>query len=79
MAFLKIADVILNTDYIAAVELNADAGSEDSYVVVVMGAAEGSVKGDTGNLELKEFRFSGKAAEKIRHYFSDPTTVHHLL
>ncbi|MEB3829203.1 hypothetical protein [Phormidium sp. CCY1219] len=79
MNFLKIGDIILNTNYIAAVELNADVGNEDSYVVVVMGAVEGTFKGDTGNLELKEFRFSGKAAEKIRHYFSDPTLVNHLL
>ncbi|MBK4729509.1 hypothetical protein JJD41_06465 [Oxynema sp. CENA135] len=80
MGFLKIGDIVLNTDYIAAVELNADNGSEEeSYVVILMGASEASFKTDTGKMELKEFRFSGKAAEKIRHHFSDPNQVHYLL
>lgn len=59
MTFIKIGNTIINTDYIAAVDLNPiSRGGKCSVVVQV------AVAGDLFKSKLKEFRFKGETAHK---------------
>lgn len=73
MPLLKVDSILLNTEQIAAVELERISITGQSFVVVQM------VTRGLFNWKLKEFWFEGEAARALRFYFSAPENVTVLL
>lgn len=73
MAFIKVGDTVINTDYIVAVELDRISISGKCCVVISVAA-----KGGLFNRKLR-FWFDGDAASSLRDYFENPDNVTELL
>lgn len=70
MTFIRIGSTVINTNHIAAVDLNHVSIGGKRSLVIQMAVSEGPF-----NWKLKTFRFSGQAAKKLLAYFSDPNNV----
>lgn len=74
MAFIKIGNTVINTDYIVAVELDRISISGKCSVVISVVA-----KGGLFKRKPREFWFYGEAAKTLRDYFGDFNNVTELL
>jgi hypothetical protein len=85
--FLKIKNVVINLDAIAAVDLNAttprfassasnefDKGYETG-VRIQLTTVIGGLADSEGSIEPVMYFFTGAAAKALRHYFSDDMSV----
>jgi len=83
MAFIKIQNVVINTDYIAAVRFNNQTGSEKKSVSVLVATPKhASFEWETvssNNRKEDWMEFTGQAAKALEDYFSSFNNVIDLL
>ena len=83
MAFIKIQNVVINTDYIAAVRFNNQTGSEKKSVSVLVATPKyGLFEWETvssNNRKEEWMEFTGQAAKALEDYFSSFNNVIDLL
>lgn len=83
MAFIKIQNVVINTDYIAAVRFNNQTGSDKKSVSVLVATPRPTLfKWETvssTNRQEEWMEFTGLAAKALEDYFSSFNNVIDLL
>ncbi len=83
MAFIKIQNVVINTDYIAAVRFNNQNGSDKNSVSVLVATPKtGLFEWETvssNNRPDRWMEFTGQAAKALEDYFSSFNNVIDLL
>lgn len=82
MAFIKIQNVVINTDYIAAVRFNNQNGSDKNSVSVLVATPKSPLfEWDTvsSNHQDRWMEFTGQAAKALEDYFSSFNNVIDLL
>ena len=83
MTFIKIQNVVINTDYIAAVRFNNQTGSEKKSVSVLVATPKhGLFEWETvssNNRKEEWMEFTGQAAKALEDYFSSFNNVIDLL
>ena len=84
MAFIKVDNIVINTDYIAAIKLENKASSGDSGISILMATPKFPL------VELEEavlpnpyhyewINFTGKKAKVLRDYFTSLNSVIDLM
>ena len=83
MTFIKIQNVVINTDYIAAVRFNNQTGSEKKSVSVLVATPKTSLfeweTVSSNNRKEEWMEFTGQAAKALEDYFSSFNNVIELL
>lgn len=83
MTFIKIQNVVINTNYIAAVRFNNQTGSDKKSVSVLVATPKSSLfewEIVTSNNRKEEWmEFTGVAAKALEDYFSSCNNVVDLL
>lgn len=83
MAFIKIQNVVINTNYIAAVRFNNQTGSDKKSVSVLVATPKLSLfeweKVSSNNRREEWIEFTGQAAKALEDYFSSFNNVVDLL
>jgi hypothetical protein len=83
MAFIKIQNVVINTNYIAAVRFNNQTGSDKKCVSVLVAIPKSSLfeweTVSSNNRKEEWMEFTGQAAKALEDYFSSFNNVVDLL
>ena len=74
MVFIKVGDTVINTEHIAAIELDCVSITGKCGVVISL-----TTKGGLFSQNIRKFWFEGEAATRLQDYFSDPNCVTELL
>ncbi len=82
MAFIKIQNVVINTDYIAAVRFNNQTGSDKKSVSVLVTTPKPALfewETVSSHRQNEWMEFTGVAAKALEDYFSSFNNVTDLL
>lgn len=83
MAFIKVKNVVINTDYIAAVELEKQTCSGERCVSILIANSKSPMLqielSLSNHYNYERFDFTGKEAKVIEDYFSSFNNVIDLL
>ncbi len=83
MAFIKVENIVINTNYIAAVKLESRTCAGERSVAILMATPKFPILQVEENLpnsyHYEWIDFTGKAAKALRDYFSSFNNVNDLL